>query len=45
MEVIIMNDKLIQWAQAGDGDCAYKLAMIFKAEGDLKNFCRNERVR
>ena len=33
-----MNDKLIQWAQAGDGDCAYKLAMIFKAEGDLKNY-------
>lgn len=30
-----MKDKLIQWAQAGDGDCAYKLATIYREEGNL----------
>ena len=33
-----MKKQLIKWAQAGDDDCAYKLATIFKAEGDLKNY-------
>ena len=33
-----MNDKLIQWAQAGDGDCMYKLATIYKAEGNQQSY-------
>lgn len=33
-----MKENLLNWAQAGDGDCAYKLATIFKAEGDLKSY-------
>ena len=33
-----MKDKLIQWATAGDGDCMYKLATIYKAEGDQQNY-------
>lgn len=32
------DDKLIQWAQAGDGDCMYKLATIYRAEGDLPKY-------
>lgn len=32
------QQQLIQWAQAGDGDCAYKVATIYKAEGDLKSY-------
>lgn len=30
--------QLQTWAKAGDGDCAYKLATIYRAEGDLKNY-------
>ena len=30
--------QLQTWAQAGDGDCAYKLATIYRAEGDLKSY-------
>ena len=26
------------WAQAGDGDCAYKLTTIYRSEGDLKSY-------
>ena len=33
-----MKDKLIQWAQAGDGDCMYKLANIYQAEGNQKKY-------
>ena len=33
-----MQEQLIQWAQAGDGDCAYKLAKIYRAKGDLKSY-------
>lgn len=33
-----MKDKLIQWAQAGDGDCMYKLATIYRNEGDSKQY-------
>lgn len=37
-----MQDKsltqLQTWAQAGDGDCAYKLATIYRSEGDLKSY-------
>ena len=33
-----MREQLIQWAQAGDGDCAYKLAKIYQGEGDFKSY-------
>lgn len=33
-----MKEQLIKWAQAGDGDCAYKLATIYRTEGDLKSY-------
>lgn len=37
-----MQDKFLTqlqtWAQAGDGDCAYKLATIYRSEGDLKSY-------
>lgn len=33
-----MKERLIQWAQAGDGDCAYKLATIYRTKGDLKSY-------
>lgn len=33
-----MKDKLIQWATAGDGDCMYKLATIYRAEGNQQNY-------
>lgn len=37
-----MQDKFLTqlqtWAQAGDGDCAYKLATIYRTEGDLKSY-------
>ena len=33
-----MKEQLTQWAQAGDGDCAYKLATIYKAEGNQQNY-------
>ena len=33
-----MKDKLIQWAQAGDGDCMYKLANIYRMGGDQQNY-------
>ena len=35
---MILKDKLIQWATAGDGDCAYKLAMIFRNEGNRQKY-------
>ena len=31
-----MKNNLIQWAQAGDGDCMYKLAKIYRDAGDLR---------
>ena len=33
-----MKEKLTQWAQAGDGDCAYKLARIYRDEGDFQSY-------
>lgn len=33
-----MKDKLIQWATAGDGDCMYKLATIYRAEGNHQDY-------
>ena len=33
-----MKEQLIQWAQVGDGDCMYKLAKLYQAEGDLQNY-------
>lgn len=33
-----MKDKLIQWATAGDGDCMYKLATIYRAEENQQNY-------
>lgn len=33
-----MKDKLIQWAQTGDGDCMYKLCKIYQAEGKEKDY-------
>lgn len=33
-----MKERLIQWAQAGDGDCAYKLATIYRTKEDLKSY-------
>ena len=33
-----MKDKLIQWATAGDGDCMYKLANIYRTEGNQQNY-------
>lgn len=33
-----MKEQLIQWAQAGDGDCAYKLAKMYQSEGDFKSY-------
>ena len=32
------DEKLIQWAQAGDGDCMYKLAKDYQREGDLPQY-------
>ena len=32
------NEKLIQWAQAGDGDCMYKLAKAYQSEGDFPKY-------
>ena len=33
-----MKEQLIQWAKAGDGDCAHKLAKIYKVEGDRQSY-------
>lgn len=33
-----MKDKLIHWAQDGDGDCMYKLATIYRTEGDHQSY-------
>lgn len=33
-----MKDKLIQWAKAGDGDCMYKLATLYREEGDFPQY-------
>lgn len=37
-----MQEKLLKqlqtWAQAGDGDCAYKLATIYRTEGNFKSY-------
>ncbi len=33
-----MKEKLIHWAQDGDGDCMYKLANIYRTEGDQQNY-------
>lgn len=35
---MILKDKLIRWAMAGDGDCAYKLAVIFHNEGNRQKY-------
>ena len=35
---MISQDKLIRWATAGDGDCAYKLAVIFRNEGNRQKY-------
>ena len=32
------DEKLIQWAHAGDGDCMYKLAKVYQREGDLPKY-------
>lgn len=32
------DEKLIQWAQAGDGDCMYKLAKVCQSKGDLPKY-------
>ena len=32
------KDLLIKWAQAGDGDCMYKLATVYRAEGNRQNY-------
>ena len=32
------DDKLIQWAQAGDGDCMFKLARAYQSQGDLLKY-------
>ena len=32
------DDKLTQWAQAGDSDCMYKLAKAYQREGDLPKY-------
>ena len=32
------DEKLIQWAQAGDGDCMYKLAKAYQAEGNSQKY-------
>jgi len=32
------EEKLIQWAQAGDGDCMYKLAKAYQSQGDLPKY-------
>ena len=33
-----MKDKLIQWAQGGDGDCMYKLSRRYLIEGDRQSY-------
>lgn len=33
-----MKEQLIQWAQAGDGDCMYKLAKSYQSQGDLPQY-------
>ena len=33
-----MKNKLIQWATAGDGDCMYKLATIYRAEENQQSY-------
>ena len=35
-----MKDKLIQWATAGDGDCMYKLAKLYQAEGNQQDYIK-----
>ncbi len=30
-----MKEQLIQWANAGDGDCMFKLAIIYRNEGKI----------
>lgn len=33
-----MKERLIKWAQDGDGDCMYKLAKLYQAEGDRQSY-------
>lgn len=33
-----MKEKLLKWAEAGDGDCMYKLAKIYQAEKNFQQF-------
>ena len=33
-----MKEQLIHFAQAGDGDCMYKLANIYRTEGNRQNY-------
>ena len=33
-----MKEQLTQWAQAGDGDCMFKLAKIYQSQCDLSKY-------
>lgn len=33
-----MKEELLNWAQAGDGDCMYKLAKAYQAEGNSQKY-------
>lgn len=33
-----MKEKLTKWADAGDGDCMYKLAKIYQDEGNISQY-------
>ena len=35
LEAEKMKEQLIKWATAGDGDCMYKLAKIYRNEGNI----------
>lgn len=38
MKTQLLQSQLLQWGVAGDGDCAYKLARIYQAEGNSKSY-------
>ena len=33
-----MKERLLKWSQAGDGDCMFKLATIYRNEGDFQQY-------
>lgn len=33
-----MKEKLLKWSQAGDGDCMFKLAKIYRNEGNFQQY-------